>query len=266
MQGINDKVAIITGGAGGPQSLGAEIVRTFHSAGASVVISDINGESATELAAELGERALACNTDITDDRQLQILVDTTVETFGQLDFVINCACTYDEAGMESTREQLLNGLNVNTVSAAVLVQKALPYLRKSRGSIVNFGSISGKVTQFGRFMYAISKAGNLHMTRLQAAQYAEHGIRVNSVSPGWTWSDPIAGGTEGDREKADRIGAAMHPLGKIGDQRDVANACLFLCSSEAKHISGVDLPVDGGYMTLGPEQQTGSIEWLTGEG
>ena len=55
----------------------------------------------------------------------------------------------------------------------------------------------------------------------------------------------------------------MHPLGRISDQADVANACLFLCSEEARHITGVDLPVDGGYMTLGPEQQTGSIDWLT---
>ena len=158
---------------------------------------------------------------------------------------------------------MLRGIDVNTVSAAMLTQLALPHLTISRGAVVNFGSISGKIAQFGRFMYAISKAANLHMTRVQAAQLACHGIRVNSVSPGWTWSDPIGGATEGDREKADRVGATMHPLGKIGDQADVANACLFLCSEEARHVTGVDLPVDGGYMTLGPEQQTGSIEWLT---
>ena len=102
------------------------------------------------------------------------------------------------------------------------------------------------------------------MTKIQAAQLAAHGIRVNSVSPGWTWSDPIGGATEGDREKADRIGSAMHPMGKIGDQSDVAEACIFLCSDHAGHITGVDLPVDGGYTTLGPEQQIGSIEWLMG--
>ncbi len=101
------------------------------------------------------------------------------------------------------------------------------------------------------------------MTRLQAAQLAEHGIRVNCVSPGWTWSDPIAMCVNGDRAKADEAGALMHPQGKIGDQLDVANACLFLCSDAAKHITGIDLPVDGGYMTLGPEQQTGSLDWLS---
>ncbi len=263
MEGIENKVAIITGGAGGPESIGAEIVRAFHRAGARVVIADINEESAAILAAELQPGALAVPTDITDDSQLQRLVDSAVDTFGGIDFIINSAASYEEAGLESTREQLLNGLNVNTVSAAMLTQLALPHLKTSRGAVVHFGSISGKVCQFGRFMYAVSKAANLHMTKLQAAQLAGDGIRVNSVSPGWTWSDPIAGATGGDREKADRIGATMHPLGKIGDQADVANACLFLCSEQARHITGVDLPVDGGYMTLGPEQQTGSIEWLT---
>ena len=263
MEGLENKVAIITGGAGGPESIGAEIVRGFHRAGAKVVIADINQDSAARLADELQHDVVAVPTDITDDSQLQRLVDATVEAFGGIDFIINSAATYEEAGLESTREQLLNGLNVNTVSAAMLTQLALPHLKASRGAVVNFGSISGKVCQFGRFMYAVSKAANIHMTKIQAAQLAGDGIRVNSVSPGWTWSDPIAGATEGNRKKANDIGATMHPLGQIGDQADVANACLFLCSEQARHITGVDLPVDGGYMTLGPEQQTGSIEWLT---
>lgn len=264
MSDFEGKVAIVTGGAGGPESIGAEIVRSFHRAGARVAIADINSEAVEALAADLGDRALACPTDVTDDGQLQALVDRTVDAFGGIDFVINSACTYDEAGLQSTREQLLRGFDVNTVSGAMLVQKATPQLARRRGAVVNFGSISGKIVQFGRFMYALSKAANIHMTRLQAAQLAGQGIRVNSVSPGWTWSDPIAGAVEGDRERADRIGAAMHPAGRIGDQADVAEACLFLCSPQARHISGVDLPVDGGYMTLGPEQQTGSIEWLMG--
>lgn len=263
MNGIRNKVVIVTGGAGGQHSLGAEVVRAFHRARAKVVIADLNGDAATALASELGENALACETDVTSDAQLRALVDTAAEQFGQIDFVINCAATYEEQGLESTREQILNGLNVNTVSGALLTQMALPYLEQNGGAVVNFGSVSGKVVQFGRFMYALSKAANIHMSRLQAAQLAGRGVRVNTVSPGWTWSDPIAGATHGDRAKADSAGAAMHPLGHIGSQQDVANACLFLCSDEAKHITGIDLPVDGGYTTLGPEQQIGSLEWLS---
>lgn len=265
MNGIEDKAVIVTGGAGGDYSLGAEIVRTFHQSGAKVVIADLNSDAATALAAELKVNAIACTTDITSDIQLRSLVDTAVENFGGVDFIVNCAATYEEEGLDTSREQLLRGLNVNTVSAARLTQIALPHLEVSRGAVVNFGSVSGKVVQFGRFMYAISKAANIHMTKVQAAQLAGRGIRVNAVSPGWTWSDPIAGATDGNRNRADGVGATMHPLGCIGGQRDVANACLFLCSDEAKHITGIDMPVDGGYMTLGPEQQTGSIEWLTAQ-
>ena len=263
MQGIENKVVIVTGGAGGPYSIGAEIVRSFHRAGARVVIADINEASAEDLARELQQNAIAVTTDITSDAQLRKLIEVTIEAFGGIDFIINCAATYEEAGLDSSREQLQKGLDINTVSAAMLTQFALPHLQASRGAVVNFGSVSGKICQFGRFVYAISKAACLHMTRVQAAQLATHGIRVNSVSPGWAWSDPIGGATGGDREKADSVGATMHPLGRISDQADVANACLFLCSEEARHITGVDLPVDGGYMTLGPEQQTGSIDWLT---
>lgn len=263
MQGIENKVVIVTGGAGGPYSIGAEIVRGFHRAGARVVIADIDEGNAKRLAEELQTNAIAVTTDITSDAQLRRLIDVTIEAFGGINFIINSAATYEEDGLESSREQLLNGLDVNTVSAAMLTQFALPHLQASRGAVVNFGSISGKICQFGRFMYAISKAANLHMTKLQAAQLATHGIRVNSISPSWVWSDPIGGATGGDRGKADSVGATMHPLGGIIDQVDLANACLFLCSEQARHITGVDLPVDGGYMTLGPEQQTGSIEWLT---
>lgn len=263
MNGIKNKVAIVTGGAGGEHSLGAEVVRAFHRCGAKVVIADVNSEAANMLASSLGDQVLAHATDVTSDSQLRTLIETTVERFGGIDFIINCAATYEEQGLESTREQMLHGLNVNTVSGALLTQMALPYLEQNGGAVVNFGSVSGKVVQFGRFMYALSKAANIHMSRMQAAQLASRGVRVNTVSPGWTWSDPIAGATDGDRTKADNAGAVMHPLGHIGSQLDVANACLFLCSEEAKHITGVDLPVDGGYMTLGPEQQTGSLQWLS---
>ena len=94
MEGIEGKVAIITGGAGGPESIGAEIVRTFHSAGARVVIADLNAESAASLAEELRHNVMAVPTDITDDKQLQRLVDATVEAFGSIDFIVNSAATY----------------------------------------------------------------------------------------------------------------------------------------------------------------------------
>ena len=80
-----------------------------------------------------------------------------------------------------------------------------------------------------------------------------------------TWSDPIAMATNGSIEAADRVGAKMHPLGRIGRGKDVADAILYLCSEDAAFVTGIDLPVDGGYSTLGPEQTTSPFEWLASE-
>ena len=94
------------------------------------------------------------------------------------------------------------------------------------------------------------------MTRNEAMELAADRIRVNSVSPGWTWSSVIERLTKGDRAKADRIAGEYHPLGRVGDAEDVARAVLFLCSDDARHITGTDLSVDGGYAMTGPDQGT----------
>jgi NAD(P)-dependent dehydrogenase (short-subunit alcohol dehydrogenase family) len=85
-------------------------------------------------------------------------------------------------------------------------------------------------------------------------ELAADGIRVNAVTPGWTWSAVIERLAKGDRAKADRIAGDYHPLGRVGDAEDVARAVLFLCSDDARHITGIDLPVDGGYAMTGPDQ------------
>ena len=266
MNSIANKVAIITGGAGGPDSLGAEIVRHFHTAGARVVIADINREEGSALSEELGESTLFIPTDITSDEDVVSVVQQAVEHFGQLDFLVNSACTYAENGLNTNREEWLYLLNVNTVSAALMAREAVPELKKTRGAIVNFSSVAGKISQAGMFAYSVSKAANLHLTRKLAAELASDGIRVNTVSPGWTWSDPIAMAAKGSVELADEVGAKMHPLGRVGRGKDVAKAILFLCSDESGFITGVDLPVDGGYTTLGPEQTISPFVWLENKG
>jgi NAD(P)-dependent dehydrogenase (short-subunit alcohol dehydrogenase family) len=265
MNNYERKVVLVTGGAGGPASLGAEIVRRFHGEGAQVAIADINEEQGAALSQELGDRAFFQRTDITSDQDIEAIVERTISNFGKLDVLVNSACTYAESGLDSSREEWLNLLNVNTVSAALMVKKAIPELKKTQGAIVNFSSVAGKISQAGLFAYSVSKAANLHLTHKLAAELAPDGIRVNAVSPGWTWSDPISMAANGSIKTADTIGARMHPLGRIGRGKDVADAILFLCSDEASFITGVDLPVDGGYTTLGPEQTTSPFEWLEGK-
>ena len=256
MTELADKVAIVTGGA---TLIGAKVAAALAAAGAQVVIADIDNAGQTA-ADELGDAVLFKHTDVTQDADLDACVAVALDNFGGLDIVVNVAATYLDNGLASTRDEWLTALNTNVVGGAMLVQKSAPHMKaRGGGAIVNFGSISGKRAQPGRMLYAVSKAGILGMTRNQTLALAHDNIRVNSVSPGWTWSNPISMLSGGDRAKADRIGGEMHLPGRIGDPEEVANAVVFLCSDRASFISGEDLAVDGGYCAIGPEQKVDQI-------
>ncbi len=254
MRGLTGKVAIVTGGA---TSIGAAIVRAFHAAGTKVVIADIDVDAGKALAAELGDGARCQRTDVTDDAEIAACVTAAVAAFGGIDFLINNACSFLDKGLQSSRAEWLTSLNVNLVGGAIFVREVAPHMRRrGGGAIVNFSSIAGKHGQRGRALYPASKAAILQVTRNEAMELAADGIRVNSIAPGWTWSAVIERLAKGDRAKADRIAGEYHPLGRVGDAEDVARAVLFLCSDDARHITGIDLPVDGGYAMTGPDQGT----------
>jgi NAD(P)-dependent dehydrogenase (short-subunit alcohol dehydrogenase family) len=253
MRGLTGKVAIVTGGA---TSIGAAIVRAFHAAGTKVVIADIDVDAGKALAAELGDGARCQRTDVTDDAEIAACVTAAVAVFGGIDFLINNACSFLDKGLQSSRAEWLTSLNVNLVGGAIFVREVAPHMRRRGGAIVNFSSIAGKHGQRGRALYPASKAAILQVTRNEAMELAADGIRVNSIAPGWTWSAVIERLAKGDRAKADRIAGEYHPLGRVGDAEDVARAVLFLCSDDARHITGIDLPVDGGYAMTGPDQGT----------
>jgi len=261
MQGLENKVAIVTGGAA---SIGRAITQAFHSAGARVVIAARSREKGEALARELGSGARYQHADITNDGDLETLVQRAVQEFGRLDFVVNNACSYVDNGSRSTREEWLHTLNTNLVSAALLVEKARAELARRRGAVVNVSSISAYAAQTGRWTYPVSKAAILHLTRVQALDYARDGIRVNSLVAGWTVSDPIGGLAGGDWRRADEVAAEFHLLGRLGRATEVAEGVLFLCSDNASFTTGGELKVDGGYLTMGPEQSGPAIAKLTG--
>lgn len=253
MRGLAGKVAIVPGGC---TLIGRAIVDAFVAAGASVMVADIaeGGGFAPGVAFQ------TC--DLRDDAQIAALVQATRDRFGRIDFLVNVACSYLDDGAASSRQDWLESFNVNVVGSVMLMQAARAELERTKGAIVNFGSISAHVAQTGRWLYPVSKAAILQLTRNQAMDLAPAGIRVNAVSPGWTWSNIMDQLTNGNRARTDAVAAPFHLLGRVANPQEVASAVLFLCSDEAGFITGTDLRVDGGYTAMGPERAEPAIPLL----
>lgn len=249
---LDGKVAIVTGGA---TLLGEKIVEAFVAAGAQVVVADINAEDGQRVADAAGESAIFAHVDITDDAALDHLVKLTVDTYGGIDILVNGAATYLDNHLETTRQEWLTAFDTNVVSGALLTARVSDHMReRGAGAVINLASIAGKRAQPLFFVYPVTKAAILGITRNQSLKLAEWGIRVNSVSPGWIWSNPIIAMTGNDRALVDEVGKSLFLPGRIGDPEEVASAVVFLASDAASFITGTDLAVDGGYTAIGPEQ------------
>jgi 3-oxoacyl-[acyl-carrier protein] reductase len=258
MTELDGKVALVTGAT---RSIGEYIARGLHAAGARVVVTGIEDEAGRAIAAALGEGAIYHRLDVESDSDIDACLAACLGRFGQLDIVVNCACSYLDSGLTTSREDWLKSLNVNIVGAAIVTQKAVPRLQKPGGVIVNIGSVSGKFGNRFRGSYSAGKAALMHFTRLAAAALGPQGIRCVTVSPAWTWSPPMAAIAGDDRDLADRAGADFHPLGRVGRMEEVANVVAFVCSDKASWVNGCDLAVDGGFTALGPDQGRGPAYW-----
>lgn len=254
---------VVTGGA---TIIGAAVVRAFAEAGGRVALLDIDAEGGAAVAKELaglpGEVTFH-DVDVTDDEALAAAAGVIGGAAGGVDHLVNLACSYRDEGLASTRADWLATLDVNLVSAVMVVKAFLPRLRESgRPAVVNFSSISGLVAQTGRWLYPASKAAMAQLTRSMALDLAPDGIRVNSVSPGWTWSKVMDQLTGGDRAKTDAVAGPLHILGRAADPAEVAAVVRFLCSPEASFVTGADYAADGGYSALGPERAEALIAKL----
>ncbi len=256
---LDGKFAIVTGAT---RSIGEFIARGLHAAGASVLVTGVEDEPGRAVVASLGDRAEYRHVDVGVDDDIDSCIRYLESRNAVLDILVNCACSYVDKGLATSRADWLSTLNVNLVGAAIFVQKAVPIMKQPGGVIVNIGSVSGKAAMADRGPYSMSKAALMHFTRCAAAALGEQGIRVVTVSPGWTWSPPMEKMTGNDRALADRGGAHTHPLGRVGRMEEVSNAVVFACSDEASWINGCDIPVDGGFSALGPNQGRMPQYWL----
>ncbi|HET9019678.1 MAG TPA: SDR family oxidoreductase [Acetobacteraceae bacterium] len=251
MIALDGRVAIVTGAA---QGLGAAIAQALCAAGARVIVADI-AQPAWDHANAVFQR-----TDLAEDADIDACVAATCDNAGRLDILVNCAVTYLDNGLASTRAEWHRALDVNLIGAMLLTARAAERMTRG-GVVVNIGSVGGKFGAAGRMLYPAAKAALLQLTRTLAVTLAPRGIRVLSVSPAWTWS-PALERMAGSEARADAVGAGVHPLGRVGRGEDVARVVLFACSDLAGFVTGTDIAVDGGFSALGPDAGRGPRAWF----
>jgi meso-butanediol dehydrogenase/(S,S)-butanediol dehydrogenase/diacetyl reductase len=244
---LENKIAIITGGGSG---IGLSCTRLFCQEGAKAVIFGRRKNRLEDAVGEIGENVLAVPGDITHHEDIKKLVKTTIDTFGKIDILVNCAGTFTGAPLhEMTDNEWDTVLDLNMTSVFKLTREVLPHMiRKKSGSIVNISSILGLVAAPGISAYNVSKGALNQFSRSVAVEYGSSGIRSNAICPGLIATEM----TVDLMSNADLMQewSKNYPIGRFGQPEDVARACLFLASDESSFITGTVLPVDGGYTAL----------------
>lgn len=243
------KVAVITGAARG---IGLAVARRFLDEGWNTALLDIDAPALAKAAAALGapDRVLAIECDVALPQQVSAATARTVAEFGRIDALVNNAgVAVFKPLLETSFEEWDRVLQVNLSGPFLCAQACAPVMiANGGGAIVNIGSISGLRASTLRVAYGTSKAALMHLTRQQAAELGEHGVRVNAVAPG-----PVDTAMAKQVHTPD-IRAAYHdaiPLNRYGGEAEIAAAVWFLCSEAASYVTGQTLAVDGGFDAVG---------------
>ena len=238
---LSGKGALVTGATGG---IGGAIARILHQRGAKVVISGTREEKLAELASELGDNVYTAPCNLMDRSAVSELYARAEDLAGQVDIVVNNAgITKDNLFLRMKDEEWDDVLNVNLSATFAVCRGALRgMMRRRYGRIVNISSISGVVGNPGQGNYSASKAGMIGMSKAMAREVAPRGITVNCIAPGFI-TTPM---TDELNEKQKTAITQMIPAGTLGAPDDIANAVLFLASSESGYITGQTLNINGG--------------------
>ncbi len=236
------KTVLITGGSGGQ---GAAEARAFARHGARVIIGDVKDKDGEALAKEI--KADYRHLDVTSEKEWQALIAFAQEKFGALHVLVNNAgISLRKSIGATTRDDWDRVLGVNLTGPFLGIRAAAPLMRDSGGgAIINIGSTAGINGQFSA-PYSSSKWGLRGLTKSAAMEYADWNIRVNAVHPGVLYT-PMTAGADHFIEAMTEVTA----LGRPASVEDVANCVLFLASEEGSYLTGIDLPVDGGFTAVG---------------
>jgi len=249
---LENQVAVVTGGSRG---IGEGIVRRFVGEGAKVILSDLLTEKGKTLEKELGERVAFFRADVTSPSDAEALMKFAVDRFRRLDCVVNNAGAIGEGGpiAGTSVEGFNKSVNLLLGGTFLGIKYAVP-LMQSGGTIINIASVAGLTGGYGPHAYTAAKFGVIGLTKSVALELAERGIRANAICPGGIATAifaPMAGEmsaelTERTPDIVEPWLAEVLPLGRSGFPADIANAALWLASSESSFVSGEALTVDGG--------------------
>jgi NAD(P)-dependent dehydrogenase (short-subunit alcohol dehydrogenase family) len=244
---LEGKIALVTGGGSG---IGRETALRYAAEGAQVAVADLRGDTAKATAASIAGDALGIGMDVTDGASVEAGMARVLERFGALDVVVNNAgVTIVGAVLELDESDWDRELAANLKSIFLVSRAAWPHLvARGGGAILVTASIAGMWAIPADAAYCASKAGAIMLTKCMALDGAKAGIRVNCVCPGFTQTPMIDGffADQPDPDAARAFATSIHPLGRLGKPRDIADAFVYLASDEASWVTGSALVVDGG--------------------
>ena len=243
---LQDRVAIVTGGGSG---IGQEICTTFAREGAITAVLDINEDAANLVAESVG--GLAVTIDVSDPRSCADAVQLVRKSLGPPKILV-CSAAYfaKRVPLADVADDVWKRcLTVNIGGHFNMSKQCIPHMiAAGGGSIVHISSIMAKVANYGQTAYCTTKGALTMLSKGIALDYAKDGIRSNTLMPGGIATQGMAELYGGDMARAEaEWGAIMHPMGRLGQVGEIANAALFLASDRSSFITGIDLPVEGGY-------------------
>ncbi|MBV1688896.1 glucose 1-dehydrogenase [Novosphingobium sp. G106] len=257
---FSGRTVLVTGGGSG---LGLATARRFAEGGATVVINDLREEAARQAAADLGPHHLGVGGDVSKEEEVNAFVAEAVAFKGRLDVLVNNAGVPDS--FTATVDQELSHwrrlIDIHLTGTYLVSKTVAPHMIAAGrgGAVVNLNSIAGVLGLPVRTAYSAAKAGIGMLTRVLGCEWGVHAIRVNAVAPGYMLTPLLQGLLDQGKVDGGRI-RRRTPMGKFGTADHIADAITFLASDQAAFITGVTLPVDGGYMAFGAPSDACAIE------